>query len=154
MLQTGLPLRTSLLVTLGVTVVSWLASRWWINAGHRVLEAPWLAPVLLLAMAAGLVVAAWPSRRYRRGGKPVEALRAARVLALCQAAALTGAVVAGLYLGHAAALLPDLGFGQHAELALRLVLAGGAAAVLVGVAHLGQSWCRYRDDEDDPNLRP
>ena len=149
MIETGLRLRTSLLVALAASVTSWLLSRWWLSEGRGALQAPWLAPVLLLVMAGALLVVAWPLRRYRKGGRPVDPLRAARVLALCQAAALTGAMVLGLYLGHAGALLPDVGFGQYGERVLRLVLAAAAAASVVVAAHVGQSWCRVRDDPDE-----
>ena len=131
--------------------MSWLLSRWWLAGGRRVLETPWLAAALLAVMAVALLVVAWPMRRYRREGRRVERLRAARTLSLAQAAALTGAVVAGLYAGHALAVLPDLGFGRHTELTVRLGLAalGGVLVALAG--HRAQGWCRIRDeDRSDP----
>lgn len=151
MLAEGLRPRVTLLTGLAVTVVSWLLSRWWLSTGRRVMETPWLAAGLLAAMAVGVVVLAWPMRRYRREGRSVQPLRAARILGLSQAAALTGALVAGLYAGHALAVVPDLGFGRSTELALRLALAalGGALVALAG--HRAQSWCRIRDeDRHDP----
>lgn len=152
MLREGLRPRVTLLLGLATAVVSWLASRWWLAGGRRVLEAPWLAAALLTVMAVALLVVAWPMRRYRREGRRVDPLRAARTLSLAQAAALTGAVVAGLYGGHALALLPDLGFGRHTELAARLTAAAVAGILVAGAGHRAQGWCRVRDDgEEQPD---
>lgn len=151
MLPDGLRPRATVGTGLVVGVVSWLLSRWWLAGGRRVLETPWLAAALLAVMAVALLVVAWPMRRYRREGTAVAPLRAARILGLAQAGALTGAVVCGLYLGHALVLLPDLGFGSHAELALRLGAAALAGALVAVAGHVAQGWCRIRDeDRSDP----
>ena len=147
MLPDGLRPRITVLTGAAVTVVSWLFSRWWLAGGRRVLETPWLAAALLAVMALALVVVAWPMRRYRREGRPVEPLRAARTLSLAQASALTGAIVAGLYAGHALALVPDLGFGRHSELALRLALAAAGGVLVALAGHRAQGWCRIRDED-------
>ncbi|MBD5829720.1 hypothetical protein AWH69_05725 [Janibacter melonis] len=151
MMIEGLRWRTTLVTGLVTTVVSWLLSRWWVASGERVVQTPWLAAALLVVMALALLVVAWPMRRYRREGTAVAPLRAARILGLAQAGALTGAVVCGLYLGHALVLLPDLGFGSHAELALRLGAAALAGALVAVAGHVAQGWCRIRDeDRSDP----
>ena len=152
MLPDGLRPRATVGTGLVVGVVSWLLSRWWLAGGRRVLETPWLAAALLAVMAVALLVVAWPMRRYRREGRRVDPLRAARTLSLAQAAALTGAIVVGLYAGHALAVVPDLGFGRHTELATRLALAS-VGGVLVAVAgHVAQGWCRIRDEDlSDPS---
>ncbi len=147
MLREGLAWRSTALVGVVVTAVAWLGARWWLAQGHRPLEAPWLAAALLVVMAVTVLVLGRPMRRYRRGGSPVEPLRGARVLGLAQASALTGAVVAGLYLGQVLPLVGDLGFARNGELALRLALAGLGGVLVAVSGHVVQSWCRVRDDE-------
>ncbi|QBF45071.1 DUF3180 domain-containing protein [Janibacter limosus] len=149
MLERGLRSSTVAIVLVAVGVLSWAGGRWWVAGGHAPMRVGWLAGVLLLGM--GLVVVATGRRmwRMRRGQGHVEPLVAARILGLAQASALTGAVIAGLDLGQALALLPDVGFAGRGELAVKWAVGALGALALVAAGLLVQSWCRLDDDDDE-----
>lgn len=121
-------------------------------AGGPVPTAGWAGVVLLVFMAVGVFFAGLPVRRLRehRPGKPVSALRAARSLALGQAAALTGAGLLGWYAANAAQLLPDLDVDSQQARLWPLVGHAVAATLLVIAGMLTQRHCRLRPDDDDP----
>lgn len=130
--------------------VSWLGLRWWSETGHALPPVALLTLVPLLGVLVAELVAAWQVRTMRRGPvEPARALRAARVLVLAQACALTGAIVAGWYLGHAATLAPASTItGRRTQLVLALVLA--AAGVALSVAgYVAQAWCRRPGGDPD-----
>ena len=77
-----------------LSVLVWVIAT---GGGALVPAPPWVALLILLALAGGVLVVARPVRAYLKGTsrKPLDRLRAARVLVLGQAGALTGAVVGG-----------------------------------------------------------
>lgn len=157
MLRHGLRIPTVVAVVVGSGVLSWSFGRWWLAGGNAPLRVGWLAGVLLLGMAVVVVVAGARMWRMRLGRTHVEPVVAARILGLAQASALTGAVMAGLDLGQALALLPDHDFAGRGELALWWALGGAGALALVVAGLLVQSWCRISgggDEETDASDGP
>ncbi|GAB3110495.1 hypothetical protein GCM10027055_09910 [Janibacter alkaliphilus] len=149
MLRSGLRAGSLLLLAVIATGLSWVVGRWWLDAGNQPLRVTWLAAGLLLAMAVVVLVMGWRMRRHQRGQARVEPLLAARILALAQASALTGAVVGGGYLGQALVLLPDLDFGGRGTIALWDALAGLGGLLVAGAGLIVQSWCRIVEDDDE-----
>ncbi len=100
MVNDGRGLRWSQLagIVLVVGLLSWLGWRLYLDRGHLLGQVSWVSSVLLLAMAALVIAAGLPVRRFLRGEarKTLNPVRAARTLVLAQAAALTGAGLLGL----------------------------------------------------------
>lgn len=147
----GLRLAHLLGVTLVVGGLSWMGWRVYLNAGHMLPPASWVSAVLLLLMAALVLAAGLPVRRFLRGQatKPLSPIRAARTLVLAQAAALTGAGVLGYYGAQILLILPDLDLPSNASLVWRLA-ALCVGALLLGAAGLAtQRMCRIDKDEDE-----
>lgn len=110
-----------------------------------------MAAVILIAIL-GIVVLwfGWAVRGYLRGRKAdLNAIRAARTLALAQAAALTGAALMGLYAGQALGLAPDWDLKAAQRLLRGYALGLGASAWLLLAGLLAQSWCRIPPRERD-----
>ncbi len=84
------------------------------------------------------------------GTTHVHPLYAARILALAQATALTGAVVLGWYGAQVVRLLPDSDIPSQQEDILRLAALGVGAVLVSGAGLLVQRWCRVdRGDRGD-----
>ena len=101
-------------------------------------------------MACGVFFAGLPVRRFLRGQakKSLNPMRAMRTLVLAQAAALTGALVAGWYLAQVLVLLPDFDIDSRRTLAVRLA-ALAAGGVLMAIAGLvAQAMCRVDKGDD------
>lgn len=153
----GVTVRLVLVVGLVVTAFGYLGLRLWTGQGRGVPEPSWGALVVLVFMACGVFFAGLPVRRFLRGRakKTLNPMRAMRTLVLAQAAALTGALVAGWYLAQALVLLPDFDIDSRRTLAVRLaaLAAGGALMVVAGL--LAQAMCRVDkvDEEDDSKDR-
>lgn len=153
MLTHGVKITTAAIVLVAAGALSWSFGRWWLAGGHSPLRIGWLAGALLIGMGVVVLVAGARMWRMRRGRTHVEPLVAARILGLAQASALTGAVVAGLYVGQALALAPDHDFAGRGELAVKWAVAGVGAGVLAVCGLVVQSWCRI-DGEGDPQEGP
>lgn len=149
MLRQGLKVSTLALVALLLTVLSWGIGRWWLSGGNAALQIGWLAGALLLGMAVVVVVTGSRMWRMRHGRTHVEPVVAARVLGLAQASALTGAVMAGVYLGQALVLVPDINFAGRGGLVLRFGAAALGGLLMAVAGLLVQSWCRIEDDDDE-----
>lgn len=149
MLRQGLKVSTALLVALAVTVLSWGLGRWWVSGGNPALQIGWLAGALLLGMAVVVIVTGARMWRMRHGRTHVEPVVAARVLGLAQASALTGAIMAGVYLGQALVLLPDINFAGRGGLVLRFGFAALGGLVMTIAGLVVQSWCRVGGDDED-----
>lgn len=118
---------------------------------------PALAGVALLVLAAAEMIMAWSLKgriERRPGAKPVEPIAAARAVALAQASALAGAIMAGLWLGLLGYLLP-----RRDELAAAAadtpaaVVGVISAATLVAAGLWLQHCCRTPPMDDDPDPR-
>ncbi|NMM35490.1 MAG: DUF3180 domain-containing protein [Phycicoccus sp.] len=140
----GVSIRLVLLFGLAVAAIAYPGLRVWTGRGNELPPASWGAVIVLVFMAGGVFFAGLPIRRFLRGQakKPLNPLRAMRTLVLAQAAALTGAMVAGWYLAQVVSLLPNLDIDSVRAVAIRLG-ALSAAAVLMAIAGLvAQAMCR------------
>ena len=157
----GVSIRLVLLLGLAVTAIAYPGLRVWTGRGHELPPASWGAVVVLVFMAGGVFFAGLPIRRFLRGQakKPLNPLRAMRTLVLAQAAALTGALVAGWNLTQVLVLLPVLDIDSRRSLAVRLGALSAAAALLAIAGLVAQAMCRVdgggegddADDGDDNN---
>ena len=97
-------------------------------------------------MAVGVYCAGLPVRRFLRGEatRPLSPLRAMRTLVLAQAAALTGALVAGWYAAQALVLLPDADVPTVRAAMLRSLAVCVSGALMVAAGLLVQAMCRAR----------
>jgi hypothetical protein len=149
----GRGLRWSQLVAIALIVglISWVGWRLYLNAGNLLGPASWISAILLVAMAALVVGAGLPVRRFLRGEarKPLSPIRAARTLVLAQAAALTGAGVLGWYAAQLAHAVADLDLSGYRELSLRLLALCVAAAVLTTAGMVTQRMCRVDPPPED-----
>src|SRR5665811_1308485 len=151
----GVSIRLVLLLGLAVTALAYPGLRVWTGQGHELPPASWGAVLVLVFMTCGVFFTGLPIRRFLRGQakKPLNPLRAMRTLVLAQAAALTGALVAGWYLAQVLVLLPvfDLGARRAVVLLLAASAAGGALLAIAGL--VTQGMCRVdrggRGDQDD-----
>ncbi len=146
-------LRTSTVVLVGIVTaaVSYVALRLVPVPSPDPFPATWASVILLLLMAGGILSAGIPIRRVVRGRsrRPVNPLRAVRVLILARAAALTGALVAGWYIGVVLSRAPDLDAASVQHQALRAGAVALAGFVLSGVGLWVQAMCRL-DPPDAP----
>lgn len=155
MLRGGRGLSVGLCALLAVLVlaIGYAALSWWSEGGRSLPPVGYLAMLPLVLVAALVLAGAWSVRRTVRGRRasgPHDGLRGFRVLVLCQAAALTGAVVAGWSLAHALVARAGLalqGLGSDAAAALAVTAAG---VLLVVAGLVGQSWCRLDEDRTAP----
>lgn len=111
------------------------------------------APLAVLA-AAELIMAhgmrAWVERRP--GARPVKPLTAARALALAQASALAGAIMAGLWVGLLGYLLPRRDeLAAAADDTPSAIVGVISAAALAAAALWLQHCCRTPPEDDDPD---
>ncbi|XVX20947.1 DUF3180 family protein [Actinomycetota bacterium] len=153
MVRRGLTWPALLTVALTAGLVSWVGWTLYTRAGNHLFPLSWAAAALLLILAALVLGAALPVRRYQRGevGKPLSGMRAARILVLAQAASLTGAAAAGWYAGQLPVLLADLALRSYRALLWPLLGSMLAGVLLVLAGMLVQRWCRVepRDDDED-----
>ncbi|ASO17978.1 hypothetical protein FHR81_005467 [Actinoalloteichus hoggarensis] len=109
------------------------------------------SPLLVLAAvetAFGFSLRARIGRR--RNAPPVDALVAARAVALAKATSLAGAAVLGAWLGVAGYLLPRVGTVVAAGADMRSAVAGVlSAAAAVGAGLWLEHCCRTPEDSDD-----
>ena len=102
-------------------------------------------------MAVGVYCAGLPVRRFLRGEatRPLSPLRAMRTLVLAQAAALTGALVAGWYAAQALVLLPDADVPTVRAAMLRSLAVCVSGALMIAAGLLVQAMCRLDDTDDE-----
>lgn len=119
---------------------------------------PVLAGLTPLVLGVGEFVLALVLRariRRRRGARPVDALAAARAVALAKASSIAGSVVGGAWLGVLAYVLPlsDRIDAAGSDTVSAIVGVVGAA-VLVGAALWLEHCLRTPDDPGDDPGRP
>jgi hypothetical protein len=139
-----------LLLALATTALGWTVLDLWHDNGGTSLPLPWTAVAGTAALAAVVIAAGLPVRRWVRGrrDRPLDPLVAARTVVLAKAAAYGGSLLVGWYAAQALALAPDL-MGERLS---RLVLAIVAAVFAVAVAAAGlvvQRWCRVPPSDSD-----
>ena len=100
----------------------------------------------MVFMAVGVYCAGLPVRRFLRGEatRPLSPLRAMRTLVLAQAAALTGALVAGWYAAQALVLLPDADVDSVRAAMLRSLAVCVSGVLLVVAGLLVQAHVPHR----------
>lgn len=126
------------------------------RTGSLVPRPPVLAGVLLVVMGGLVLYLARPVRRYLQGTStaPLDPLRAARVLVLAQAAAITGSLATGWYLGQLAVVTTDLSLVAN-RMRLLPLLALALTGLALGAAGLvAQRWCRVDPPDDDERDAP
>lgn len=147
----GVRARVAVLVVLVVGAASWLLWHFVTGGGTLVPRPSWLAAVLLVGMAAFVVGFAWPVRSYLAGRstRPLDPLRAARIVVLSQAATLTGAAAAGWYAGQLTVVAGDLALVANQDRLWRLAILVGTGVLLSIAGLVGQRWCRVDPPSDD-----
>ncbi len=139
---------TVLLLVLGISAA---LTRMWVNGGHIPSPVPTFALVLVVVLGSVVLWFGWSVRAYQRGSRPhVDMLRAARTLALAQAAALTGAALIGFYVGQSLGMLPDWDLRAYQRVLWRLLLGAAAGGWLVVAGLVVQNWCRIPPRLDPP----
>ncbi|MBM7771447.1 hypothetical protein JOD54_001651 [Actinokineospora baliensis] len=116
---------------------------------------PRLAGITLLVLAVVEALFGFGLRGRIKTGKPIQALTAARAVALAKASSLLGAIMLGAWLGVLAYVVPEsaqVDAARHdvASAAVGLV----CAAALIGGALWLEFCCRTPDDPDDQRRRP
>ena len=142
------------LLSLGLAfVVFTLVTR----SGSLVPRPPVLAGILLVVMGGLVLWMARPVRRYLQGQAtgPLDPLRAARVVVLAQAAALTGSLATGWYLGQAVVVATDLSLVANQMRLLPLLALAATGLALAAAGLVAQRWCRVDGpDDEDPDRGP
>ena len=146
----GIRARVLVAVFVIVAGASWVALKLLSGGGRELPSTSWLAVFIFVALGLGLLVAGRPVKRLvaGRATRPLNPLYAARVLAMAQAAALTGAGIAGWYAAQILLLVPDADIPSQQ---LQILVLGILTLVAAGLAAIGlvvQRWCRL--DEPDP----
>ncbi|MFC5382585.1 DUF3180 family protein [Aquipuribacter nitratireducens] len=122
------------------------------SAGGQAFAAPPLAAsAVLAALAAAILVVAWPVRRWTKGERDrhLDPLRAARTVALAKAAALAGAVMSGAWTGFALVAVPLVSVSaQPGRVALTAAVVLASLAVTVA-GLVAERWCMLPPEDDD-----
>lgn len=149
-MTSGLRVRWLVLTTLVVAGLGWAVLDAVVRSGQTVTRVPWQVAFTLGVLVAVVLVAGLQVRAYLRGRRPrMSGLRAARTLVLGQAAAITGAALAGWYLAHVLLVAGDLQIESQRDKALA---AGAAALLAVALGVVGclvERWCRIDTPHDD-----
>lgn len=103
---------------------------------------PWFAIIGMLILSAVLLVLGYPIKRWNDGDRTreIDPLQAARVAVMAKASALTGAGLAGWYVGNAAYYFLSAP-GIRNDLAAGMLLAMAAAAALMIVGIIVEIFC-------------
>lgn len=146
------PTSPGVLLGLGLTglVLGWAVRPLSVRLGFAAPAIGWL-PVLALALVAAIMaaVAATTYRSLQRRRERIEPHRAVNRLVLAKACALTGALVAGGYLGYALSWvgLTDARLGE--QRLVRSLVAGLAGVAIVAGSLFLERACRVKRDETD-----
>lgn len=136
-------------VTLVVAALATIALR--VLDGHG--WAPASPSLLAIAVMVGLAVLVawmgWNVRQFARGKRPgLDPVVAGRTVALATAAAWTGALLAGWYLGNVGAVADRLSHAPVREAALGSGLAALAGVALAVAGLLAERWCEVPPGDD------
>lgn len=136
-------------VGLGVAVVAYFGAR--ISYGSMP-ELPTLAGATLLLIAVVDVVLAVtmrPRAQHKPGIEPLEAVTAARAVALAKASSAAGAIMGGVWLGFLAYLLPLRSIVEAADADTTAAVVGLVSALALIGAGLWLEYCLRNPDEPD-----
>lgn len=138
-------------VALVVGALSWMGWTLFLNAGRLLPRPTWLSAILVLLMAALVLSAGLPVRRFLRGQAvhTLNPIRAARTLVLAQAAALTGAAYLGWNAGQLVCAVSDLALDHNRALVWPLSVTSAAALVLAVAGLVTQRMCRIPKPPDE-----
>ncbi|WP_106585683.1 DUF3180 domain-containing protein [Murinocardiopsis flavida] len=143
---------------LGVIIGAGLVSALLTNAFYGSLPIlPWTMIPTLALLALGEGIAAYHTRRRIRrvpGTEPIEALAAARLVALAKASVLLASLAIGIFGGFALTLLDRLHAPAASGDALTAAGTLAAGAFLLAAALFLEYACRVPDDEDSDPSRP
>ncbi len=139
-----------------VGVLSWLVDFFLLRRGATPLPVPWTVPASLIIAGAGALALGWMVKQFQEGKRPnLDPLQAARTAMFAQAAAYSGAVLSGVYIGHLVALLPDWSHAPRREVILAAALAALAAVLLSVAGWIAERWCgTKRGDGIDAAAQP
>jgi hypothetical protein len=116
---------------------------------------PWSAPIGLVFFAALVGALAWTThQRIQVRRERMEPQRAVALLLLGKASALTGALVAGGYLGFALNFLGRLDASNPRDRVIRSAVAVVAGLALMAGGLLLERACKVPSDEDDDPRPP
>jgi hypothetical protein len=147
--------RTMALLALAAFAVTWLGLGQLRGDWPESLRVPIALAVLFGAVAAAILIVAWPVRQYIRGKRRwIEPLRAARTVALAKACALAGAAFAGVYGAVVARALTAVSSPVAHDRAICGAAAAGAAAVLAICAWVAERWCRLPPADTSTEASP
>lgn len=112
------------------------------SQGFSLPGVPWFAIIGMLVLAAVLLLLGWPIKKWNDGDrtKEIDPLQAARVAVMAKASALTGAGLAGWYLGNAGYYFLSTP-GIRNDLAAGMLVAVISAAVLMIVGIIVEGFC-------------
>jgi hypothetical protein len=115
-----------------------------------VAQAPSLLAVAVMVGLAVLVTRmGWNVRQFARGKRPgLDPVVAGRTVALATAAAYTGALLTGWYLGNVGAIADRLSHAPMRQVALGAGLAALAGVALAVAGLLAERWCEVPPDDD------
>jgi hypothetical protein len=145
-------------VALAAAPVGWSIGRIVDAVSGALPPIPWILPLLLAFLAVLLLVGARTVRGWieeRRYDRRMDALRAARLLALGRAAAVFGALVAGAYVGLGVLALDSLAVpaGRNRVVLSALVAVAGVVVSIAGIRLERACMVPPEDDENADGAR-
>lgn len=142
---------TLLIAGLSGGVIGWSFYRVWESAGQKLPGLPVYAIIGLVVLGIGLLAAGWPIRRWVRGDRdrPLDPLRAARVLVLAKAASAAGSVLTGWYVGVAVYFFTYQTNPARIGSGLETLFVVAAALFLSLVGLVVEYFCRLPPDDDE-----
>lgn len=147
------------LSTLALVAVAAGATTWWLlrlleGRGTHLGPVLWVVAPALLVLAVLVLWAASGVRSYLRGRRPsLDALRAARTVALAKAASLTGALLTGWYAGQVLLTLPHLHVETQQGRAWSAGVAALSSVVLAVAGVVAERFCELPPPGDGEDAR-
>lgn len=129
----------------------------WLARFDRLPYGSYGTAVLFAGLAVAVLVLVWPLRQWNRGvrQRPVNPLRAARLVAFTRSCSRAGALFAGWFVGHAVYLVPDVSFVPQREQLVKVIIIAMTALGLTIAGYIAERWCRLPpDDLDGGAARP
>ncbi|MCI7551435.1 MAG: DUF3180 domain-containing protein [Actinomycetaceae bacterium] len=120
----------------------------WLRGGYAPPIVPFVAFVMPILVGVFVAWQGWNVRRYQMGKRSMNPLTAARIALLAQAGSRTGAILTGIVLAMIAAYKHSGTTAFFDGQIVRLWLAVGGSALLVGCSYLAEWWCLIVDDDD------
>lgn len=143
------------LVAVGTLAITWGLLVLLERQGTHLGPVPWLMGPVLVVLAVVVLWLALAVRAYQRGRRPsLDALRAARTVALAKAAALTGALLVGWYGGQLLLTLGRLQFESQQSRALSAGTATVCAIVLSVAGVVSERFCQLPPPSDGTPAQP